>query len=395
MSRGAPKTSSGWRSRVRIVPIASGKGGVGKSLVAANLSIALGQAGRRVVLADLDLGASNLHLILGVPAPKAGIGTFLSGSAGKFENVVLDTDYENLRFVPGDAEIPGLANIKAAQKNQLVKRLLSLDADYLVLDLGAGTSSNILDFFLLSSQGLVVTAPTLTATLNAYLFLKNAVFRLLYGAFPQRSKGYEYLESLRKDGSSLQKAYIPAILEEARKVDPERWAVAVERMSRFRPRLVMNMLEDPKDAEKALKIRRSCKEYLNIDIEHLGVLYRDELQDIALGSRCPIIRYKPQSVLSQAIYRLADKLVSFESELDAPLSIAELEGSFQTAELEAESDFGAKMAYVEELLSSGALTTGDLVETVRSQQFEIDKLRRENQFLKYKLARAIGQGFSA
>jgi len=379
---------------LRIVPIASGKGGVGKSLVAANLSIALGQAGKRVVLADLDLGASNLHLILGVPAPKAGIGTFLSGAAGKFENVVLDTDYENLRFVPGDAEIPGLANIKQSQKNQLVKRLLSLDADYLVLDLGAGTSSNILDFFLMSSQGLVVTAPTLTATLNAYLFLKNAVFRLLYASFGQRSKGYEYLESLRRDGASLQKAYIPAILEEVRKVDPERWAVAVERMSRFRPRLLMNMLEDPKDAEKALKIRRSCKEYLNIEIEHLGVLYRDELQDIALGSRCPIIRYKPQSVLSQGLYRAADKLVSMEGEADAPLSLAELEGSFQTAELEAESDFGAKMAYVEELLSSGALTTGDLVETVRSQQFEIDKLRRESQFLKYKLARAIGQGFS-
>ena len=378
---------------MRIVPIASGKGGVGKSLVAANLSVALGQAGKRVVLADLDLGASNLHLILGVPANRGGIGTFLSGSAGKFENVILDTDYENLRFIPGDAEIPGLANIRQAQKNQLVKRLLSIDCDYLVLDLGAGTSANILDFFLMSSQGIVVTAPTLTATLNAYLFLKNAVFRLLYGSFGQRSKAYEYMETLKRDGAALQKAYIPAILEEIREVDPERWAIAVDRMSRFRPRLLMNMLEDPKDAEKSQKIRRSCKEYLNIEIEHLGILYRDELQDIALGSRIPIIRYKPQSVLSQGLYRTADKLVQTEDEVDAPLSLAELEGSFQTAELEAETDFGAKMAYVEELLSSGALTTGDLVETVRSQQFEIDKLRRESQFLKYKLARAIGQGF--
>jgi flagellar biosynthesis protein FlhG len=378
---------------VRIVPIASGKGGVGKSLVAANLSVALGQAGKRVVLADLDLGASNLHLILGVPAQRGGIGTFLAGSAGKFENIILDTDYENLRFIPGDAEIPGLANIRQAQKNQLVKRLLSIDCDYLVLDLGAGTGANILDFFLMSSQGIVVTAPTLTATLNAYLFLKNAVFRLLYGAFGQRSKAYEYMEALRKDGAALQKAYIPAILDEVREVDPERWAIAVERMARFRPRLLMNMLEDPKDAEKSQKVRRSCKEYLNIEIEHLGILYRDELQDIALGSRIPIIRYKPQSVLSQALYRTADKLIQTEDMDDAPLSLAELEGSFQTAELEAETDFGAKMSYVEELLSSGALTTGDLVETVRSQQFELDKLRRENQFLKYKLARAIGQGF--
>jgi flagellar biosynthesis protein FlhG len=393
---------------MRIVPIASGKGGVGKSLVAANLAVALGQAGRRTVLADLDLGASNLHLILGVTAPKTGIGTFLStaGSAANgtaqgtsaqsagFESIVLDTDYPNLRFIAGDAEVPGLANIKASQKNQLVKRLLSLDADFLVLDLGAGTGTNILDFFLMSTHGIVVTTPTLTATLNAYLFLKNAVFRLLYGAFGQKSRAFEHMEALRKDGASLRTAYIPAILDQVRDIDPERWAIATERMERFRPRLLMNMLEDPKDAEKSQKIRRSCKEYLNIDIEHLGVLYRDELQDVALGSRIPIIRYKPQSVLSQAIYRVADKLISAEGEEDMSLSLAEIEGGYRTAELEAEADFGAKVAYVEELLSSGALTPGELVETVRSQQFEIDKLRRENQFLKYKLAKALEQGFA-
>jgi flagellar biosynthesis protein FlhG len=378
---------------MRIVPIASGKGGVGKSVIAANLAIALSQAGRRVVLADLDLGASNLHLILGEPAPKQGIGTFIVGQGTDFESVVLDTEYPNLRFVPGDAEVPGLANIKVSQKNQLVKRLLSLDADYLVLDLGAGTGSNILDFFLMSTRGVVVTAPTLTATLNAYLFLKNAVFRLLYGAFGQRSRAYERLEELRRDGSSLRKAYVPDILEDVRQLDPERWAIAVERMGRFRPRLLMNLLEDPKDADKAQKIRRSCKDYLNIDIEHLGVLYRDELQDVALGSRIPIIRYKPQSVLSQGVYRVADKLISCEDEEDSPLSLAELEGGFRTAELEAEADFGAKLAYVEELLSSGALSTGDLVDTIRAQQFEIDKLRRESQFLKFKLAKAMGQGF--
>ena len=384
---------------MHIVPIASGKGGVGKSMVAANLAVALAQAGRRTVLADLDLGASTLHLILGVAAPKTGIGTFLSSpltgpeAASNFESVVLGTDYPNLRFIPGDAEVPGLANIKSSQKNQLIKRLLSIDADYLILDLGAGTGSNILDFFLMSSHGIVVTAPTITATLDAYIFLKNSVFRLLYGAFGQRSKAFEHMEAMRKDGASLRSAYIPAILDQVKGIDPERWAIATERMARFRPRLLLNMLEDPKDTEKAQKIRRSCKEYLNIDIEHLGVLYRDEMQDVALGSRIPIIRYKPQSVLSQGVYRVADKLMSSEDEEDMSLSLSEIEGGFRTAELEAEADFGAKVAYVEELLSSGALSPGDLVETVRSQQFEIDKLRRENQFLKFKLTKALGQGF--
>ncbi|MBN1241965.1 MAG: P-loop NTPase [Spirochaetales bacterium] len=378
---------------MRVVPIASGKGGVGKSLLAANMAIALAESGRRVVLADLDLGASNLHVILGQTGARRGIGTWLSVSGMDFSEILLDTDVANLRFVPGDAEIPGLANISALQKNRLVKSLLAMDADYLVLDLGAGTSSNILDFFLMGPTGIVVTAPALTATLNAYLFLKNAMFRLMWTTFKRGSKAWSTLETLRKDGSSLQKAYIPAILDEIALVDPESAAAFAERVARFRPRLVMNMLEDPKDAEKAQKIRRSCKEYLNLDLEHLGVIYRDDIQDIALGSRIPIIRYKPQSVLSQAVYRIADKIVSTEGEDDSPLETAYLDESFQSAEMEAEIDFEAKVSYVEDLLHTGALSHGDLVETVKLQAHEISQLRKENRLLKHKLAKAIGQGF--
>lgn len=378
---------------MRVVPIASGKGGVGKSLLAANMAIALAESGRRVVLADLDLGASNLHVILGQTGARRGIGTWLSVSGMEFSEILLDTDVANLRFVPGDAEIPGLANISSLQKNRLVKSLLSIDADYLVLDLGAGTSSNILDFFLMGPTGIVVTAPALTATLNAYLFLKNAMFRLMWTTFKRGSKAWTALEALRKDGSSLQKAYIPAILDEIALADPESAAAFADRAARFRPRLVMNMLEDPKDAEKAQKIRRSCKEYLNLDLEHLGVIYRDDIQDVALGSRIPIIRYKPQSVLSQAVYRIADKIVSTEGEDDSPLETAYLDESFQSAEMEAEIDFEAKVAYVEDLLHTGALSHGDLVETVKIQALEIGQLRKENRLLKHKLAKAIGQGF--
>lgn len=373
---------------MHIIPIASGKGGVGKSLVAANLSVALSQAGHRVVLADLDLGASNLHLVLGLRAPKTGIGTFLSSPNSKFEDIVVPTDYENLRFIPGDAEIPGLANIKPAQKNSLVRKLLALDADYLVLDLGAGTSSNILDFFLMSAQGIVVTAPSLTATLNAYLFLKNACFRLMYTTFPQRSQAFAYLEKLRKDGSSLQKAYLPNILEAIKREDPESYALFRDKAARFRPRLVMNMLEDPQDAEKALKIRRSCREYLGVELEHLGVVYRDDLQDVALSSRMPITVYKPQSVISQGIFRIADKLLSGGEEDDRPLS-DRLDDTFASAEMEAGIDFEQKLSYVEDLLDSGALSMGDLVETVKSQQFEITQLKKENQLLKYKLMKLL------
>lgn len=377
---------------MRVVPIASGKGGVGKSLLAANLSVAFAQAGARTVLADLDLGASNLHLIIGHNAPKAGIGTFLKQPKTPFESVVAETDIPNLRFIPGDAEIPGTAELKPSQRNALVRRLLSLDADILVLDLGAGTHQSILDFFLLSGQGIVVTAPTVTAVLNAYLFLKNAVFRLMYSSFSKGSGAFEYMEKLRKDTATLQRLYVPKLLQEIRQIDEGSWKKFVSRMDLFRPRLVLNMIEDPKDAEKAQKIKRSCEEYLGLSLEHLGVIYRDALQDVALSSRLPIVLYKDDAIVSQAIYRIADKILQTDDE-DVLLEGRSVEESFQEAAMEAEVDFAAKVGYVEELLHSGALTPGDLVETVKSQQFEIGQLRKENQFLKATLTKALQQGF--
>ncbi|MDR1506186.1 MAG: P-loop NTPase, partial [Treponema sp.] len=377
---------------MHIIPVASGKGGVGKSLVAANLAVAFAQAGKRVVLADLDLGASNVHLVLGYQSPVRGIGTFLNNTKSDFSQVITKTDIRGLRFIPGDQEIPGAANLKSFQRNALVRRLLALasDTDILVLDLGAGTHQSILDFFLLSGQGIVVSSPAVTATLNAYVFLKNTVFRLMYTTFAKGSPACNYLDKVRRDGGAH--LYIPRILETVQKEDPESYRKYTAASAHFHPRLIMNMIEDPKDADVAMKIRRSCQEYLDIKVEHLGVMYRDTIQDTALASRLPVVLYKPNSVISQAIYRIADKILQTAEE-NYTLTQKDVDDSFQEASLEAEIDFENKMEYVEELLHSGTLSQGDLLETVKSQQFEISKLKKENNFLKHKLTQAASQGF--
>jgi len=377
---------------MRIIPIASGKGGVGKSLVSANLAVSFAQAGQRVILADLDLGASNLHLVLGHQAPKTGIGTYLNNTKSNFTDVIAATDVRGLRFIPGDNEIPGTANLTSIQKKALVKQLLALkdETDILILDLGAGTHQSILDFFLLSNHGIVVSAPAVTAVLNAYVFLKNSVFRLLFTSCAKGSPARAQLETMRKDGAGH--IYIPKLLPEIKKVDHESYEKFVERLHGLHPRLIMNMVDAPKDADVAMKIRRSCEEYLALKIEHMGIIYRDSLQDTALSSRLPIVLYKPQSILSQAIYRIADKIL--ESPEDSfTLNDKQIEDSFQEAEMEAEVDFDTKMEYVEDLLHSGAMNQGDLIETVKSQQMEISKLKKENNFIKLKLTKAIQQGY--
>jgi len=380
---------------MRIIPIASGKGGVGKSLVSANLGIAFAQAGMRVVLADLDLGASNLHLVLGHHAPQMGIGTYLNNTKSNFSNVIADTNVRGLRFIPGDNEIPGTANLTVAQRKALVKQLFALkeDTDILILDLGAGTHQSILEFFLLSNQGIVVSAPAVTAVLNAYVFLKNTVFHLMFSSCSKGSPARAYLDKIRKDGAGGQhKLYIPKMLPEIQKVDPVSYEKFSKRLNALCPRLIMNLVDEPKNAEIANKIRRSCEEYLDLKIEHMGIMYRDVMQDTALSSRLPIILYKPQSILSQAIYRIADKILESPEDSFSP-DDKQIDESFHEAEVEAEVDFDAKMDYVEDLLHSGAMNQGDLIETIKSQQFEISKLRKENNFIKLKLTNAMQQGF--
>jgi flagellar biosynthesis protein FlhG len=375
---------------MHIIPVASGKGGVGKSLISANLSIALGQAGKKVCLADLDLGGSNLHMILGTPSPSRGIGTYLSSPNSSFKEIITETDYKNLSFIPGDAEIPGIANLQAGQRNKIVRKLLDIEADYLVLDLGAGTNFNILDFFLISNKGIIITTPTPTATVNAYLFLKNIAFRQISAAVKKDSAASDFLDRLKRDGAALQRVYIPKLLEHIKSADADTYTAYLGRASRFHPRLILNMLENPDDAEKANKLRRSCQQYLDIDMEHLGIIYRDDLQDTALRSRLPIILYKPQSVLAQAIYRIADKIIQSEDGDDEDVDVlVDLDESYQNAESEASADFAAKLGYIEELMQAGALSMGDLIETVKNQQLEINHLKRENQFLKSKILKSI------
>ncbi len=375
---------------MQIIPVASGKGGVGKSLLSANIAIALGKSGKKVILADLDLGASNLHLAIGQQAPKTGLGTYLTGET-TFEESITLTDYKNVSFIAGDSEIPGLTALSIQQKNNLFKEFQSCNCDYLILDLGAGTHLTILDLFLLSPQGILVTAPTVTATLNGYLFLKNVVFRLMYNSFKKDSKAYQYLEQLKTDSSSLQRLYIPKLTETLAQLDPENTAIFQQRMRQFKPRLILNMIQDPKDADKAQKIRRSCTEYLGIELEHLGVVYHDPMQDVALSSRLPITIFKPQSILSQAVFRITDRILQTNEmcfdEDGLPLD------TFQKIESEVAEDYESKMSYIEDLIGTGAVTASDLADTIKSQQYEITQLRKENLLLKSKLVKAHSQGY--
>lgn len=377
----------------QIIPIASGKGGVGKSLLSANLAVALGQSGKRVVLVDLDLGASNLHLVIGQRPGTQSLGAWFTEKT-EFKNIICPTDYQNVSFIAGDSQIPDLTSLKHVQKVKLIRNLCNIDADYVILDLGAGTHQFILDMFLLSPQGIIVTSPAVTATLNGYLFLKNAVFRLMYTTFKRGTPGRQYIENLKKDTATMQKLYIPQLVQALMQIDPENTKIFVNRMNQFRPRLVMNMIEDPKDADKVQRIKTSCNQYLGLEIEYLGLMYRDMLQDKALASQLPVVVYKPQSVLGQAVYRIADKVNANQAyTFDKSFAPGGLSDNFEYVEEEANDDYQFRLSGIEDFVSGGSLSVSELAEMVKAQTYELTQLKKENLLLKSKLVKAAQMGF--
>ena len=100
-------------------------------------------------------------------------------------------------------------------------------------------------------------------------------------------------------------------------------------------------------------------------------------------------------MVSQAIYRISDKIL--QSETASFHSTAEYDDytdeTFEAAGLEAETDFRSKMSYVEELIGSEVLTMNDIAEMLKSQQYEISVLKKENALLKRKIKTAIEQGY--
>ncbi len=160
-----------------IYPIGGGKGGVGKSFVVASLGALLARHGRTVALIDLDLGASNLHTFLGMPAPKDGLNRFLNKHAATLESTAAPTPVTNLFLISSSTCSMEIANLFYAQKIKLISAIKKLPFDYVLIDLGAGTNFNTLDFFLTSNKGVFVCTPEPTSIENAFRFIKAVYLR--------------------------------------------------------------------------------------------------------------------------------------------------------------------------------------------------------------------------
>lgn len=289
-----------------VIAVGGGKGGVGKSMAAVNLAVAMAQAGRQTVLVDGDLGSPNLHTLLAVdPVPRS-IESLLAKDIEHLNDARLDTKVPGLKLIAGSAAAVGSANIAHTQKLKLLRHLHQLKADVVIVDVGAGTSFNTLDLFNTADVRVIVTTPQLTALQNAYAFAKGALFRELKSLAGNKTQT-DLLEDprLNKDAAKLK-----SLVQQVKSKD-EAFGVALRQLLDGVHLYVLgNAMLEEKDALTFQAFSRMVKDFLSVDCEVLGQLKNSRRAHDSVNRRTPVAVADPEGEWSLSFRRFADKLLA-------------------------------------------------------------------------------------
>ena len=289
-----------------IYPIGGGKGGVGKSFIAASLGVLIAKTGLKVALIDLDLGASNLHTFLGIPAPENGLDLFLNKETQRLENAAASTPITNLFFISSTNCTMEIANLFYAQKIKLINAIKQLPFDLVLLDLGAGTNFNTLDFFLTSNRGVFVCTPEPTSIENAFRFIRAVYLRKLKRLIKQNDFNTQAKTAvLDTDSKALNSQDIfKAVL----KFDPEKESFLKEHIGGFEFNLILNQFRKSADASLGDKIVSVCNRHFYSPFEFLGQVDFDERVVDSIYARELYVKNFPATNTATELRRIAELL---------------------------------------------------------------------------------------
>ena len=292
----------------RIWAVGGGKGGVGKSVVASSLAAAIAGTGRRCAVIDVDLGGANLHTLLGVSRPRRTLSHLLTGEVGSLAELMVQTSVPNLWLVSGDQALLEMANPKHSQKEMLLRHIRGLDVDDVLLDLGAGSAFNVLDFFLLARRRLVVVTPEPTAIENAEHFLKAALYRSLRVVAKRPDVGAAILR-LRKDRRGWRVRSARELIALVREIDPPAAKLLEERAQAFVPVLLVNQVQTAEHRRVGPQLVATCRDRLGISIEFAGSFDTDPNVPAAVAQQQPAFQAFPHCGFSRHIEALARRLL--------------------------------------------------------------------------------------
>jgi flagellar biosynthesis protein FlhG len=300
------------RVKRQIWSVGGGKGGIGKSLLTASLGWQLARMGKRVVLVDADLGGANLHTCLGLATPERSLGDFIQRRVERIEDVVVETSVPGLRLVSGASDFLAAANIKHPQKVRVLNKVRSLDVDIVLLDLGAGTSFNIIDFFLISDLALLTVVPEPTSIENGYRFIKSALYRRLRGA-ADRELIRDIVDSALDPKNPLGIRTPVDLIARVEKEDKVAAEALRREMAAFRPRFVVNQVRSAGDVTVGHQLVSACVRHLGVRATYAGFVHYDDAVWQSVRRRKLFMADAPTSMAAEEIRQLTRGLLRGES----------------------------------------------------------------------------------
>ena len=243
------------RKPVKTIAIASGKGGVGKTNVAANLAIELKKTGKNVMVLDADLGLSNIDVLFQL-APRYNIQHVLNGEMS-LRDIIVEGPL-GIKILPAGSGIQELTALDEFQRLKLLEGFDSYesDIDYLIIDTAAGISENVAFFCIAAQEIVVVTTPEPTAITDAY-----ALIKVLFTRYQEK----EF-------------------------------------------RVLVNFA---KSAEEALEVFRRlslvAEKFLNISLDYVGHIPQDSSVQKAVKAQRALVDIYPDSVASRQFAEIATK----------------------------------------------------------------------------------------
>jgi flagellar biosynthesis protein FlhG len=289
--------------------IGGGKGGTGKSFMTLSLGMRLAKMGKRVIIIDADLGGANMHILLGIRSPAHTLNDFLERKVDSLQHLCMETFVPGLTLISGGDDILSLANPKFAQKERILKNFNKLDADYILLDLGAGTSFNVLDFFVFTPVKIVVVTPFPTSVQNAYGLIKSALCRRLSRIFSRTNQVLSLVERLISPSGAEGMHSIMELVSAVDRFDPASASLIMQEVNNYRIKLIVNMVRSREDAKVGEIIKTVCDKYLGVHIDLLRPVPFDALVEKSVQLANPHLFNSANSEVTASIYEIVTDMI--------------------------------------------------------------------------------------
>ncbi len=305
----------------RIYAVGGGKGGTGKSFLTASLGIILAKLGKKVLLIDLDLGASNLHTFLALKKPPLGLKQYLNKKVDKIDDIAIPTVEPNLSIITSIGCSLEVANLYHAQKVKIIRAIRKLHYDYILLDLGSGTHFNTLDLFLISNEGLLITNPEPVSIENMFRFIKSIYLRRMKMLIKSYGLNIIFKEVLH-DFRDMHSKSPSDLIRLLKRYDSDKGIEIENKIKDLKIKLILNQFKWQVDRNFGHHIAEVCKRHLYFNYQFLGTItYDNKVSDATMNTEIYLDKYRNTRTYIE-IHNIANRIIEDTCAPPRPLSLA-------------------------------------------------------------------------